>query len=193
MLDTLRGWILTSAGVLRTSDGGDTWKQVLTQDSFGTMWFCDSVNGVCAGSRGRVLRTIDGGTTWLADTTGVTWNIRSVFMLDSTHAWAVGDSGIVLGYGDWAVPGVEERNQCQSGTLELVSVWPSPCRGTLWLKCRSVLGSVVVYDDCGRPVASVQCTPSRAEKLDLRSLPVGVYFARVRSSLRTGVRFVLLR
>jgi hypothetical protein len=63
----------------------------------------------------------------------------------------------------------------------------------LWLECRGGTGSVVVYDDCGRPVASVPCTPARAEKLDLRGLPAGVYFARVPTSPQAGVRFVFLR
>jgi hypothetical protein len=52
---------------------------------------------------------------------------------------------------------------------------------------------VVVYDGCGRPVASVRCTPAREEKLDLRGLPAGVYFARVASPRQAVVRFVLLR
>jgi photosystem II stability/assembly factor-like uncharacterized protein len=193
MLDSLRGWVLASAGIFRTSDGGDSWAQVLTQDSFVTMWFCDSMHGACGGSRGRILRTTDGGTTWLTDTTGVTWNVRSVFMLDSTHAWAVGDSGVVLGYSDWAMPGLEEQHQRRTAALALDGAWPNPCRGTLWLGLRGGTDPVVVYDYSGRPVRRVQYASSRAEKIDLRGLPVGVYFVRIPSSPRAGVRFVLLR
>jgi hypothetical protein len=193
MFDSLSGWVMTTSGLLHTMDGGDSWTTVVAQSGLKAMRFLDPSNGVAVGSGGLILRTTDAGNTWLTDTAETSLDLYAVWMVDSVHAWAAGDSGVVLGMGDWALPGVEEQAERQPARPELTYVWPNPCRGTLWLALRGGTGSVVVYDDCGRPVASVQCAPARAEKLDLQRLPAGVYFARVLSSPQASARFVLLR
>jgi photosystem II stability/assembly factor-like uncharacterized protein len=192
MFDSLNGWVMTTSGLMSTTNGGDSWTTAVSQVGLQAMRFCDPRNGIAVGLGGTILRTTDAGVTWLRDTAEYSADLYSVCMLDSTHAWAGGGFGLVLGMGDWAVPGVEERRQFPS-RFQLARAWPNPCRGTLWLGCRGGAGSIVVYDDCGRPVRGVRCTSARAEKLDLRDLPVGVYFVRVTSSPRTGFRFVLLR
>ncbi|MBM3330761.1 hypothetical protein FJY68_02780 [candidate division WOR-3 bacterium] len=192
MFDTLNGWVLSTYGLMQTTNGGDSWTTVVAETGLKAMRFCNPRHGVAVGLNGRILRTTDAGASWMPDTASAAMDLCSVFMVDSAHAWAVGAEGLVLGFGDWAKPGIDGETQLPLPVL-LARAWPNPCRGTLWITVRDGAGSVVVYDDCGRPVAKVQSSTRRTEKLDLRSLPTGVYFARAASSPRAGVRFVLLR
>jgi hypothetical protein len=192
MFDTLSGWVLTTSGLLHTMDGWASWDTAVAESGLQAMRFCNPRHGLAVGSGGAILHTTDAGVTWQRDTTESSLDLYAVWMVDSVHAWAAGDSGIVLGMGDWALPGIEEQPQLRNPP-RLAGVWPNPCRGTLWVQNRGGLGRVVVYDYCGRPAASVQCTSPRAEKLDLRSLPAGIYFARVTASSQPGIRFVLVR
>jgi photosystem II stability/assembly factor-like uncharacterized protein len=192
MFDTLNGWVLSTSGLMQTTNGGDSWTTVVAESGLQAMRFCNPQYGVAVGLNGRILRTTDAGVTWMPDTASAAMDLYAVSMIDSAHAWAVGALGLVLGFGDWAKPGVEERMQSPS-PIRLTGAWPNPCRGVLWVQCRGGPESVVVYDGCGRPVASVHCTPARAERLDLRRMPSGVYFARVASAPQAGARFVLLR
>jgi photosystem II stability/assembly factor-like uncharacterized protein len=58
-----------------------------------SVFFTSASNGVLVGAGGTVHRTVDGGATWNAATTpGGTKALRSVFFLNATHGWAVGDS-----------------------------------------------------------------------------------------------------
>jgi photosystem II stability/assembly factor-like uncharacterized protein len=193
MFDSLSGWVLSTSGLMHTTDGWASWDTAVAESGLQAMRFCNPRHGVAVGTGGVILHTTEAGVTWLQDTSESFLDLYAVWMVDSAHAWASGDSGVVLGMGDWALPGVEEQVKRWPARLELTSVRPNPCRGTLWIALHGGSGTVVVYDGCGRPVASVRCTPAREEKLDLRGLPVGVYFVRVPSSPQAGVRFVLLR
>jgi len=192
MFDSLSGWVMTTSGLLHTMDGGVSWDTVVAESGPKAMRFCNPRHGVAVGLGGAILHTTDAGATWQHDTTESSLDLYAVWMVDSAHAWAAGDSGVVLGMGDWAIPGIEEPQRL-SCRFQLARAWPNRCRGTLWAQCRGGTGSVVVYDGCGRPVRGVECSSAKVQKIDLRGLPVGVYFVRVPSSPSAGVRFVLLR
>jgi photosystem II stability/assembly factor-like uncharacterized protein len=70
------GWISGSAGVWKTTNGGNNWQQQLTQTDMESVCFTDSLNGwaTCKGgiSQPSVYKTTNGGATW----TGLT-NIPS--------------------------------------------------------------------------------------------------------------------
>jgi photosystem II stability/assembly factor-like uncharacterized protein len=196
MFDSLNGWVLSTSGLMHTTTGGVSWDTVVAESGLKAMRFCNPRHGVAVGAGGVILHTTDAGVTWLRDTivlgTENYLDLHAVWMVDSAHAWAAGENGIVLGMGDWALPGIEEQRQLLN-PLRLVGVWPNPCRRTLWVQCRGGPGTIAVYDNSGRPVAKRQCSLAGAQELDLRGLPAGVYFARATSSPQSSIRFVLLR
>jgi photosystem II stability/assembly factor-like uncharacterized protein len=90
------------AVVLKTTDGGLTWKFQLnrtTKPGLAGVDFTDSKHGVAVGTAGLVARTQDGGKTWWLRTVG-SQTLRDVRFLDSAGGVAVGgDSGSVSGNG----------------------------------------------------------------------------------------------
>ena len=57
-----------STGVLKTEDGGATWRMISTipeTQGGGSLAFIDERNGTLVASGGHVLRTVDGGLTWI--------------------------------------------------------------------------------------------------------------------------------
>ena len=87
-----------SGGVLRTTDGGDTWTSLnapTTADLYGIAFF-DSLSGFVVGDSGVVLQTVDGGTTWLKRNSGTGVLLRAITVVDRLNAVAVGDGGAIL-------------------------------------------------------------------------------------------------
>ena len=58
-----------------------------------------------------VIQTTDGGRNWVTDTSKCYANLDAVYALDSTHVWTVGSYGMVLGWREAGVTGVETRQE----------------------------------------------------------------------------------
>ncbi len=190
MFDENDGWATSDAGPLKTTDGGSNWELVPAGHRLEALHFVDSRHGVAVGEHGLILRTTNSGSDWHVDTCEFTSCLLDVFMLDSTRAWAVGENGLVLGFGDWAL-GAEAEGQ-PARVPELL-VWPNPCQRRLNL----VSGlpppvSVQVLDIAGRVVMEGLPRPERGGlQLDVSRLPAGVYFVSVAAKgFRSPVRFI---
>ncbi|HLA27167.1 MAG TPA: YCF48-related protein [Syntrophales bacterium] len=107
------GWIVGQKGtILHSSDGGKSWQRQESncEDSLMGVSFLNKQRGVAIGGGGTIVTTENGGKSWEKnpfDVTGflpdnllekgvVTLNFYSVFFLDSSHGWIVGDGGLVL-------------------------------------------------------------------------------------------------
>ena len=94
---------------------------------------------------------------------------RSVGLL-----WSQLEPGQAIGEPGWPVSAADDR----------LRVEPNPCRGTATVRFSgpsSIVrrSSLSVYDATGRCMQSTICNLKSAMPLDLRSMPVGVYVARV--------------
>ncbi len=80
-------------GIMKTTDGGITWTNVLNSDVFiNDLWFNDSQTGWAAGDEGLVYKTTDGGNSWaLVDTlpSGSLYNVR---FLNAQTGYIINDS-----------------------------------------------------------------------------------------------------
>lgn len=75
MHDPLLGWIVGhDAIILRTQDGGDSWRRVHyapeEERPLLDVWFADASNGIAIGAYGYMLVTTDGGESWRERTVG---------------------------------------------------------------------------------------------------------------------------
>ena len=175
------GWAISDSELFYTTDGGANWVRVLVQTGLQAIAFCDPRHGAIVGLGGLLLRTSDGGQTWLQDSSDFTSDLYSVCMLDSTHAWAAGENGLVLGCGDWALDVAAQQGRPYVRGRTVV-VRPNPCRGRATVEFSEPLAQpirVTVVDVTGRVllVVPVRAGTSSVE-VDLRQRSSGVYFVR---------------
>jgi photosystem II stability/assembly factor-like uncharacterized protein len=136
-LDSLHGWICGTGGTtLWTTDGGNNWQAGNggTTQELRRCAFADTLNGFAVGTNGTIIQTNDGGRNWVTDTTNIIITaLNKVCALDSTHFWAVGGLGMVLGWGEAGNTGIEERGQGAQGPrvqgTTLGQSYPNPTRG----------------------------------------------------------------
>ncbi len=175
------GWAISDSELFRTTDSGATWEGTLTQGGMQAIAFCDPSHGAIVGLDGLILRTSDGGETWLQDSSEFTSDLYSVCMLDSTHAWAAGDNGLVLGFGDWALDVAAQQGRPYARNRTVV-VRPNPCRGRATVEFSEPLAQptrVTVVDVTGRVLLAVPVRAGASSvEVDLRRMSSGVYFVR---------------
>jgi photosystem II stability/assembly factor-like uncharacterized protein len=177
------GWAISDSVLYQTADGGVNWQSVMTQPGLQAIAFCDSSRGAIVGKKGLIIRTSDAGETWVRDSSDFTSDLYDVCMLDSTHAWAVGANGLVLGFGEWAI-GVDEArgNEGPYTRTAAVAVRPNPCRGRATVEFSRPIArptQVVLVDAAGRVIQVVPARlGARSLDLDVRGMPSGIYFVR---------------
>jgi photosystem II stability/assembly factor-like uncharacterized protein len=131
--DRLTGWCVgTNGTALWTTDGGTTWNQG-NPGTTAHLWSCafyDNLNGFACGDNGLLIMTNDGGRNWSPDTSNKAHaNLTALRALDSLHAWAVGSYGIVLGWREAGVSGVEQRGPDKDrdfASLNRIKAYPNP-------------------------------------------------------------------
>ena len=52
--------------------------------------FVNSQVGWASGDHGTIRKTMDGGKTWTGQTSGTTYNLSSIYFIDTLMGWAVG-------------------------------------------------------------------------------------------------------
>lgn len=103
-VDSLHGWITVfgPGGVLRTTDGGQTWAHVSTSPLFSAISFIDTLNGWGIGTN-TVFRTRDGGVSWIALSNVGTqfddFGASAIGFVDSLNGWTF---GVIFYQGDLA-------------------------------------------------------------------------------------------
>jgi photosystem II stability/assembly factor-like uncharacterized protein len=81
-----------SGCILRSTDGGHIWGNILTgiTEGLSTVSFFDSTHGIIIGSNGAVLQTADAGLTWTKRSIGPGYNLSSAAVTPNGSGIAVG-------------------------------------------------------------------------------------------------------
>ncbi|OGU38760.1 MAG: hypothetical protein A2315_01245 [Ignavibacteria bacterium RIFOXYB2_FULL_35_12] len=102
--DTLKGWIVGSGFILNTTDGGDNWNEIWTEQQFGSVFYKvrltnndlnSEQTGWSVGGDGMIYKTSNTGENWAAQR-DEKYVFSSVYFIDENTGWAVGDSGVVM-------------------------------------------------------------------------------------------------
>jgi photosystem II stability/assembly factor-like uncharacterized protein len=98
--DRLHGVAVGEAGnIVRTSDGGVTWKTIKAQGAGQRLWdveYADLNTAFYGGDNGAISRSIDGGATWASIQSGGAAVTHGLDSIDARHAWAGQDGGEVV-------------------------------------------------------------------------------------------------
>ena len=99
------GWIAGfDNNLLKTTDGGVTWVQQLTQNygDFLSLYFINSsigwavgVNYTASTANSILLKTTNGGSNWTQQNLNLPISIKSVYFIDQTFGWICGDGGTI--------------------------------------------------------------------------------------------------
>lgn len=96
----LNGIAVTNNNIIRTQDGGSSWKIAYTNSAIGylqSIAFSSATNGVAVGLEGTIVRTTDGGGTWnVISNTGIDSDLNGVSFSTANNGMAVGFNGTIL-------------------------------------------------------------------------------------------------
>ncbi len=83
--------------VLKTSDGGNTWEEIYSQDAMiFDMDFVNENTGWLVGRDGLIKRTRSGGVSWTTQESNVHANLNAVSFVDENTGWAVSQYSDIL-------------------------------------------------------------------------------------------------
>jgi photosystem II stability/assembly factor-like uncharacterized protein len=107
-VDRDHGWAIGSGGLVRTTDGGESWQGPLGIDpsvggisrTVGTaLRFIDRDRGWLVGQFGLIRLTTDGGISWISvgdPQASEKPDLRGLDFADERHGWAVGKEGVIM-------------------------------------------------------------------------------------------------
>ncbi|MBL0060727.1 MAG: T9SS type A sorting domain-containing protein [bacterium] len=95
-LDANTGWIAGNQGVLRTTNGGDSWQLVGTPEDLEAVFFISATEGWVCGNDGYIAHSTNGGQSWTPQTSGAPDKLRDIWFTDSQNGWACGKDGILI-------------------------------------------------------------------------------------------------
>jgi photosystem II stability/assembly factor-like uncharacterized protein len=120
MVDGRHGWAVGSASLVRTDDGGETWRPLVygTSEngyfSGNAIHFTNLQRGWLAARGGTLLHTEDGGVHWepaaLPLRPGERPALWDVTFTDDAHGWVVGEAGAIFHTEDHGATWVRQEN-----------------------------------------------------------------------------------
>ena len=102
MLNTKTGYIVGFGGVLKTTDGGNTWDLTTAEgDNFTALHFFNEQHGFVIGYNGTLLETTDGGANWNSKRNGnspfnASWQFTDIAFSSEAMGYIAGTNGLLL-------------------------------------------------------------------------------------------------
>ncbi len=189
-LDEDNIWTGGSLGrIFFSKDGGNSWemKQLAIGEEVFDLYFKNDVTGWAASASGKLYYTSTGNTLW--DTTEFsTENLRDIFFLDDDHGWIAGSQGLILKTTDG---GGEVFIRENAGKELIKAPYPNPVSNSLNIELIDAEGSEIfleLTDQKGRIFTKKKTARGiKHQNLDVRSLPNGIYFLRVKNSRQLAI------
>ena len=210
--DHQTGWIssntLGSYDISKSTDGGMSWfNQKFASGEYIHSISCPNDSTVyAAGYRlfippnpyeGFIFNTTDGGTIWSEQYSGE-GRLNSIFFINDTTGWAVGDSGKILFTENGGVTSVEE-NIFNPFNFYLSQNYPNPFNPVTSLQY--AIGSrqfvtLKVYDLLGKEVATLVNEEKPAGEYEVEfnaaTLPSGIYFYQLKAGQFSETKKMIL-
>ena len=194
-----------------TTNGGDNWTMspfvITSVTGLSTIHFINkdlgwAVDGHYGGLYGGfIFKTTDGGWSWVGYSSGTTdIGLRSIFFIDSTCGWVVGDMGTILHTTNGGVSFVEEEEIEEIPTEFLLSQnFPNPFNSSSIIKYSIPKSSQVtlkIFNTLGQEIETLVNEEKPVGTYELNwnaaNLPSGVYFYRLQAGDFVQTRKMIL-
>ena len=192
--DVLHGWIVgRNALLMKTVDGGANWTTLTNTNqnqaaqfrsvyalNANVCYFGSSVSGT---SGEYILKTTDAGNSWTPIQVPFQYSVFNVVFWDENNGWISGDYGEIAHYSNKT--GIQ--NPLSNDILE--SVYPNPVIDFINIKSESEISNAKIYDISGNCVLNKSFVDGN--RIDIRSLPAGIYFIKLLDSDKSkNIRFI---
>jgi photosystem II stability/assembly factor-like uncharacterized protein len=175
--------------IFKTTDGGITWQTQTNDYGTSVMLYTTFKTGYAIGSNvnwneKKIIKTIDGGTTWAIDITPK-YKLNSIFFPNTNNGYAVGDSGVIIKYGNMTSIKKSEINLN-------ITVYNNPSNKSVTLKFNNIAKNnftLTVYDTKGRLVRTIANIITDKVEINKQDLTIGIYFFQLytrRNIIATG-------
>ena len=184
----INGIVLGANGILRTSDGGNTWREqgYLPINGIMSACFIDSHYGWACGLEGDVIFTNDGGTTWnLQQSMVYSYPLYDIDFVDTETGWTVGLFGTIIHTSSGGITSAEPQIApvtVVDNSIELYTNYPNPFNPTTKIKYQlpeTGLVKIKVYDILGEEIATLINQSQEAGSYEVEfnavNLPSGIY------------------
>jgi photosystem II stability/assembly factor-like uncharacterized protein len=91
-----KGWIAGENIILITTNGGESWQQILLQGSNYSIYFIDESTGWVCNNEGKILKTTDAGLNWEVKHTEELTELTSISFANENVGLAVGHNRTIL-------------------------------------------------------------------------------------------------
>lgn len=88
------GWAAGDQGILRTTNGGESWSLNPTPEDMESVYFINASEGWACGNDGYMIHSTNGGQSWTAQTTNAGDKLRDVWFADANNGWTGGKNGL---------------------------------------------------------------------------------------------------
>jgi len=188
--------------VVKTTNGGDTWELIHSNEGIGAGWDMSFVNAmtgyICTGT-GKVLKTTDAGNSWGIQNTPLTENLYAIHFPSAMTGYISSWSGKILKTTNGGLTFITKNENETPQNFSLSQNYPNPFNSSTKIKFslpNSGFTSLKIYDVTGKVVSEL--INSELEKgsyeitCNLSELTSGIYFYVLESSTYKESRKMIL-
>jgi hypothetical protein len=223
--NTVNGWAVSNSEIMTSHNGGANWIIQKQLGGLNTYYFLKSVffvNASIGWAAGGILRTFgpeyfnvllkttNEGSNWteqIFPANAGNCGLNSVFFLNETTGWSVGEGGVIFKTTDGGLTDIKYNSKILPGSYSLEQNYPNPFNAVTSIKFkvtstspyplqRGTFVSLKVFDLLGREVAVLvneKLQPGTYEiTFDAGDLPSGVYFYKLTAGEFTDTKKMLL-
>ena len=193
-VDAETGWISVGNAynnspnkIFKTTNGGGEWFEIESFDlpfdvGLQKIKFADYNHGFCIAPRGHIFQTTDGGASWFENFIETEGFINlSIYYPNKKLAYFGDGTGIYRLEND-IISGIKEKDY-----ISELSLHPNPATDHIFIDTDILSGTIEIYNMLGIKVAEKAIASGR-EKIDVSSLPAGMYFLKAGDEVRKFVK-----